>query len=158
MKKVKLFLSFANKNNGFSFIETLVSLLIISIISTVMYLSFSSSIKEIIKIKEKEKLDYQIFRSEQIIRNTISSIDIPFWKRDFYFFITEDSISCNYQNGNNKIETKKLPYSIKILSYEIIYFEKTNPVGIRIEFEMDNRIRIINQVFASRPIGLYVNE
>lgn len=156
MKKVKLFLNCANK--AFTFIETLVSLLIITIISTVMYLSFSSSIKDIIKIKEKERDSYKIFRIEQTIRDTISAVEIPFWSSDFYFSITEDTISCNYLNGNKEITTRKLPYPLKIINYEIVFFEKKKPVGIILNVEIDNCDRIINQTFASRPIGLYINE
>lgn len=158
MRKVKLFSNFVNKDKGFSFIEALVSLLIVSIISTVTYFAFSSSIKNIIKIKEKERIDFKIFRTEQVIRDIISSVEIPFWKTDFYFRVEDDYISCNYLNGNKKIETRNLPYPIKPSSFDVVYFEEIKPVGVRIEYEIMGQYRKISQTFATLPIGLYKNE
>lgn len=158
MRKARLFSNCVNRNKGFSFVETLISLLIISLISTVMYSAFSSSIKSIIKIKEKQKKDFEIFRTEQELRNIVSSIDIPFWEKNFYFKITDDSISCSYLNGNPKVETKNLPYPINLLSYNVVYFEKIKPVGVKIEYEIMGQPRIISQTFASQPIGLCTNE
>lgn len=158
MRKAKLFSNYVNRNKGFSFVETLVSLLIVSLISTVMYFALSSSIKNILKIKEKERIDFQIFRTEQVVRETISSIEIPFWKKDLFFQVTEDFISCNYLNGNKEVEKKILPYSIKDVVVDVIYFEETKPVGVKIEFEIKGQHRVISQTFASLPIGLYINE
>ena len=156
MKKAKRFSK--SVNEAFSFIEVLVSLLIVSLVSLIMYFAFSSSVKTLVNAKKNIRNQYKIFVSEKIIRDTVASVDVPFWKTDFAFSINENSLSCNYLNGEVKTETVRLPYQIKILKSEIVYFEDTKPVGVKIEFEMENETRSIRQTFASRPLMLVNNE
>lgn len=68
-----------NKENGFTLLETLIALIVISLIGISVFTLFSQVLIFTGKIKNINRWNKEIIKLERIVRSCVSRIEVPFW-------------------------------------------------------------------------------
>lgn len=142
------------KNEGFSFVEVLVSLAIILIIGVLLSFCYSSSFKNLLKAKQNANDSYTILKFDTFLRKNINQISLPNWEKDYKTEYTSSTISFKWMNGDKNIQTINIPDSITITSVETLYYNNNLPGGISISYIYNNRDYKCNSFFSSIPYGV----
>lgn len=151
----KSFLKVTREDSAFSLVEVLVSLFIISLLCGALYFAFSTSTKSIFKARKSSADNYNWYINDEKIRNIITSVNIPYWARDFDFSATGNVISLNYVSGNSDTKEYLLSDSVDIVSFQILTTSASKPFGIYLKFKIDDFEYELKEVFSSLPDGLY---
>ncbi|MFP3042360.1 type II secretion system GspH family protein [Treponema primitia] len=69
-----------NSQGGFTLIETLAALGVVSLIMTIITISLSSSAAAMEKSKDKALLGIKLLRADSLIRDRIGAVAVPYWE------------------------------------------------------------------------------
>lgn len=144
----------SKKNEGFSYVEVLVSLAIILIIGVLLSFCYSTSFKNLIKAKQNASNSYTLFQFDTFLRKNINQISLPNWEKDYKSEYTSSSISFKWMNGDKNIQTLKIQDSITINSIETLYYSNNLPGGISVSYSYNNLKYECNAFFSSIPYGV----
>lgn len=139
---------------GYSFIEVLVSLIIIALIGGILYFSYAVSVKSI--NSSRHKLQYAIIRlnTDTVLRKNIQRINIPYWINETPdITANENKIYLDWIDG--KKEKKTITFSNKVSFTECIPILTSNKKikGIEVKYLIDNNEYKTVSLFSSRPYG-----
>lgn len=91
----------ANKNeSGFTLIETLIAITLVSLIGIPVFMVTSNTITFTGKVKDLNRWNKELVQLERVIRKSVAEVQIPFWISDIE--LTEESkvMSVPYWNGD----------------------------------------------------------
>lgn len=142
------------KNNAFTLIEALISLLIISLIGLVITTAFSAGIKSLSKGTKRTNDQIKQLQTDTRVRTVAGKVCIPWWENECSISITSNSITFPWQNGLNEEQTVQFPKEITILSYELISTQNKHPIGIKLVCVNRTEEFIIEALFGSFPDGV----
>ena len=95
----------SKKEDGFTIIEVLVAMTIMSILGITMWMGFSAAVSLIHTVPESSRLIQEIIALDSILREYISRVRVPFWLPELDYYIDTTSALFPYYEG---IETKFL--------------------------------------------------
>ncbi len=140
--------------NAFSFIEVLISLLIISMLTLLLYFSFGTIIKSYNLSKKKIKNSITQINTDSILRSNIEKICIPFWENEYDFSFSKNSLTINWLNGINETKTIIIPDIVCIIDVDMISNTKGKAIGLRILYQIEDSDYELTASFASIPYGV----
>lgn len=138
---------------AFTLIEVLVSVLITSIISLIIYISFHNNISIINKSNKKTAERIELLKIDSEIRRKINDIQIPLY---------ESELKVEYSFEDLKIKSKRLEtvyfdlsvsHDISIRNVIFIYSDNNKEIGLQIEYEYLNKIYMCRELFGTFMIG-----
>ncbi|MBO4404927.1 MAG: type II secretion system protein, partial [Treponema sp.] len=137
-----------NLSSAFSYVEVLVSLFIISMISIVLAVSYSVGIKAVVKDKESVFSSYKHMKVDSFLRKNIEKIEFPYWINELLLDAEDNilTISCN-----NVTYTIKLPEYVSIKKVEQLYPDGL--AGVKISYEIGNKTYKSSVLFSSYSYG-----
>lgn len=151
--KLKLLL----KNNqkfylGFTLLESLISLSIISIISIVITAGILLSMQSYRKSSDQVKNAYKLLEIDRQIRNICSNIEIPFWETNAEISFTEHTFSTKWYKSKDNLETFEFP-DIIITKIEQIQSKKNKLYGLIIYYSFNEKAHICKSLLKNIPYG-----
>lgn len=138
---------------AFSYIEVLVSLFIISILSFVLYFSFGTVIKSYNSSKKKIKNASIQINTDSILRNNIEKIYIPYWENEYEFSFSNNSITLSWINGAEEKKEIFISNEVNIISAEVLYSANKKAIGLQIRYQIEDIDYELLAAFASIPYG-----
>ena len=88
--------------NGFTLIETLIAITLVSLISITVLMVFSDTIRFTNKIRDLNRWNRELIKLENILRKSVGEIQIPFWISDIEIIEGSGSMRVPYWNGDEK--------------------------------------------------------
>jgi prepilin-type N-terminal cleavage/methylation domain-containing protein len=139
--------------DGFSFIEVLVSLLIISLVGVVLYASFSTGFRAIEKAQTEVRTAVRHLQADHLIRSAAGAVEIPYWVTDYEMAAGENTLDLPWYEGEKESKTVQLPEGVIIEKSELVREDGKAPFGIRIQYKIGKREYAASAPFASFPAG-----
>ncbi|MCI6592811.1 MAG: type II secretion system GspH family protein [Spirochaetia bacterium] len=152
MQKTQCKFLISKKSEGFSYIEVIVSLLIISFIAGLLYFSYSICIKSLYSSKESIRNSIDHLEADEYLRESIQSVLVPFWQKSIDYSFTENEISISWDNGE-VTKSFKMKAKAKIIEVNPIYSEEVRIKGLHIKYNVNNKSYETKALFASRYYG-----
>lgn len=155
MKMIKL-KKFCQKTQsdcgGFTIIEALVSLGIISLVCVVLYAAFATGTKGITGSHRSLSAALKRKRTDAIVRQATGNVEIPFWLKVYEFTATEHTLSLPWSNGVPGVIEVELPEGVTIRECKPAGGTETRPDGLRMTYEVDGVPYSLSAVFASSTL------
>jgi len=142
------------RNEAFTLIETLVSLVIISIITTLIYFCCSSAIRNINKARNLTASDFKLIENDKNLRKIINSISVPDWETDYKLTYTPNSISFSWVEGQDCVYLYEFDNGFELKECTLMAYKNGEIAGIRIEYFYMGKNYECSQLFSSIPFGL----
>ena len=145
------------KNNkskeGFTFIETIVSLAIITMICILLVFCYSSAIKGITKSREQVNSDLELIDFDTSLRKLINSISLPEWKNDYNFTYTSTSLFLEYVNGSSEYIETTINKNFQIKNCSVLFYDNEKPAGLKVSYSYKNKEYTCLELFSRIPVG-----
>ncbi len=138
---------------GFTFIETLVSLTVITMICVMLVFCYSSAIKGITKSRKQVNSDLELIDFDTSLRKIINSISLPQWKKDYNFTYTSTSLFLEYVNGSSEYIETTINKNFQIKNCFVIFYDNKKPAGLKVYYSYKNKEYICSELFSSIPFG-----
>jgi len=135
-------------NSGFTLIETLVAITLISLIGLPVFMVTSDTFAFTKKIKDFNRWNGELIKLERVLRKSVSGIQIPFWISNIELTEGSGAMIIPYWNGD-----ADLVLEIKI---EDTAFKITTPEGTTVFKGYDGVEFNILEDSHSRTIGLSI--
>lgn len=142
-----------NSNEGFTFLETLVSITIITFIVILLGFCFSTSSRILRKTNTQTISDLELLKIDTKFRQLIQSINIPDWETKYSITNTQTTITLNWVNGTNSISSLEINPNILILKTDLIKYKNDKPAGLCITYLYRDKEYICSELFSSIPYG-----
>ena len=143
-------MNFLNIKNtsGFTLIETLVAITLISLIGLPVFMVTSDTVAFTRKIKDHNRWNGELIKLERVLRKSVREVKIPFWISDIEIINKNDSLIVPYWNSD---EDSALEIKITDTDLEI-----TTPEGSTVFSGFDSAEFDILKDSGSRTIGISV--
>ncbi|MBN2877057.1 MAG: hypothetical protein JXL85_05315 [Bacilli bacterium] len=156
------------KDNGFTFIESLIGGILFSLIGLAMIVFFSISVKGSSLAERKSISAVKAKNMDYCLRDVLAKITPPYWVREMDIRLESTYFSINYVNSNkndflfiknnDNVCTISIPehsYTFPATEITDISMIKINGMnmGINIEYIIDNNKFVSKSLFSSFPIG-----
>lgn len=140
------------KSAAFSYIEAVVSLLIISLICFLIANVYSVSIKSINKTRNKLTATILHMNADSELRDLINGINYPYWVKEYNIESDENTITVEYFKGNPEKYTGTFN-NIKIVECDFLRTNNKEPIGIFIKYTINDKEYETKELFSSFPFG-----
>ncbi len=136
-------------NEGFTLIETLIAITLVSLIGIPVFMVFSDTVSFTGNVKDLNRWNKELIQLERVLRKSVGEVGIPFWISDIELTEEAGSMSVPYWNGqaDSFLEMKTLDTAFKI----------TTPEGSTVFNGYDGVEFDILKDIGSRTIGLSIN-
>ncbi|MCK5153875.1 MAG: prepilin-type N-terminal cleavage/methylation domain-containing protein [Spirochaetales bacterium] len=143
----------ANKNTitndrGFTLIETLIAITLVSLIGIPVFMVFSDTVTFTAKVKDLNRWNKELIQLERTLRKSVGEVQIPFWISDIEVTENAGTMSVPYWNGD---ADSVLELEIKDTTFKI-----TTPEGSTVFNGYDGVEFDILKDSHSRTIGLSI--
>ncbi len=152
LKQINL-LKINKSKEGFTYIETLVSLAIVTMICVMLVFCYSSAIKGITKSREQVNSDFELIDFDTSLRKLINSISLPEWKKDYYVKYTPNSLLLEYVNGSSEYTETTINKNFQVKNCSVIFYDNEKPAGLKVCYSYKNKEYICSELFSSIPFG-----
>jgi prepilin-type N-terminal cleavage/methylation domain len=149
----KCFRTRNKKANGFTFVEVLVSMLILALTGAVLYGSFSVGLKAVGKSHTEVWNAVQRMQTDSIIRSAAGSVQIPYWVNTYGMNSGERTLEFEWYGGEREHKTIQLPPYVLLKKSELVRGKDNRPLGVRITYTIGMQEYTTSAVFASLPPG-----
>lgn len=140
-------------NEGFTFVETLVALTVIALISIMLVFCYSTSIKTLNKTRSKTKNTFEVLTIDENFRRIIQSISLPEWESTYECSYTSSSLSLQWINQAEDSIQFDFDSSLFITNVEILKYKNSMPAGLKITYLYQDHEYICSELFSSIPYG-----
>ena len=144
-----------NDSNGFTLVETLIAITLISLIGIPVFTVFSDTVSFTGKIKNLNRWNKELIKMERVLRKSVGGIQIPFWISDIELTEEAGAISVPYCNGdaNSVLEIKITDTDLEITTpegstvfkgydgaeFDILKDSRSRTIGISIKVKKTKR-------------------
>jgi prepilin-type N-terminal cleavage/methylation domain-containing protein len=159
-------------DEGFTLIETLTALALVSIIMTILTLALSSSLGVLGKSRDRALFGVRLLRADSLIRNRIGAVAIPYWEtpvletgdssvtipwyqgeRSGYVRLLAEDDSLIMETGEKKkTERIVLLSGLEEVGFSILRNEQRTPCGIDVAYSHKQKIYHTLSAFSTFPI------
>jgi prepilin-type N-terminal cleavage/methylation domain-containing protein len=140
---------------GFTLVESLVSLAIVSMIGVIIFMAFSVGVKSVTQSHSSVLAALRHLKTDTVLRNSLEKVRIPYWEKDFELSATATTLVVPWYGGAKEAHAIALPDGVKDITYELVKpVENGAPTGCRVKYRIDNREYSSAVVFASAPPGV----
>ena len=87
-------------NEGFTLIETLIAITLVSLIGLPVFMVFSDTVSFTAKVKDLNRWNKELVQLERVLRKSASEVQIPFWISDIELTEEAGRLSVPYWNGD----------------------------------------------------------
>lgn len=150
-KTTKIKHSFSNE--GFTYIEVVVSLVIISLVAGLIYFSYAVSFKSLNSSKNRIKTEIIRINTDTLLRKNIESISIPFWDKEYDYSFSDNTIKLGRINGSREPYEIKLNDSVIITSCNPLKNKADKITGFEIRYQINGKEFETSALFASHDYG-----
>lgn len=140
-------------SDGFSYIEVLVSLLIISLIGSLLFFSYSISVRSVDSSRKKVKTELLRIKTDSQLRKTIEKISIPSWTSEYEYNMINNTIELSWVDGKENPQLLELDRKVEPIELKPLKFDDGHIVGFIIRYLINGTEYETVAVFASRPYG-----
>ena len=145
--------NFNKARAAFSYIEVVVSLMIISMVALLLYFTYAVSVRSVNSSKQRIKTEIVRIKTDTVLRRSIENIIVPAWISEYEYSFNDNSINLSWVNGNQNITEIEIEKMVKIISVEPLKTKTDKILGFEIKYSIDvNEFETI-AIFASRPYG-----
>jgi prepilin-type N-terminal cleavage/methylation domain-containing protein len=88
------------KDSGFTLVETLIAITLISLIGIPVFMVFSETLGFTDKIKDLNRWNKELIQLENVLRQSVSEVKVPFWISDIELTEEAGVMSVPYWDGN----------------------------------------------------------
>ena len=131
-------------NSGFTLIETLVAIALISLISLPVFMVTSDIVTFTKKIKDLNRWNGELIKLERVLRKSVRGVQIPFWISNIELTEGTNAIRIPYWNGEAGLV---LEMEIEDKTFKITTPEGTRGFkgydGVEFDFLKDSKLRTI---------------
>ena len=134
-----------NKNNrGFTLIETLIAITLVSLIGIPVFMVTSDTVSFTGKVKDLNRWNKELVQLERVLRKSVGEVQIPFWISDIEVTEGTGTMTIPYWNGHADL---LLEMEIKDTVLKITTPERSTVFngydGVEFNILKDSRLRII---------------
>lgn len=144
---------YKDKIPAFTYIEVLVSLIIISLIAGLLYFSYFVSIRSLRKSENDLKIQILRLDVDTKIRDSAEEFIIPFWEKHINLTFSESQISFSWGDSPNNKRVLDFPSNVRIKNCDFLYSSSDIPQGLSVTYEINNQEFLTKALFASYFYG-----
>lgn len=144
---------FKDKVPAFTYMEVLVSLVVISMVAGLLSFSYATGVKSL--RNSKKEVTNQILRlnTDTQIRKYVEKVIMPFWENEYEITYSSNQISLPWVNGKEAPISINFPNNVKIVNCEVLLSSSDNPQGLIVTYNIDKEDYITKVLFASYKYG-----
>lgn len=138
---------------AFTYIEVVVALIIISLIASVLFFSYSVCIKSINSSRKSVKSAVEYLNIDSYLRKKIESVSFPFWLQKYDYSFSDNEIVLSWLDGVKDKQIIKLPEEVRIIDIKPLLSENKRIKGLYIKYYIKKQECELKALFASRIYG-----
>jgi len=137
-----------NDSSGFTLVETLIAITLISLIGIPVFTVFSDTVSFSRRVKDLNRWNKELIQIERVLRKSAREVQIPFWISEIGISKESDSLIVPYWKGDKN--------SVLEINNTDTYLEIITPEGSTVFKEYNRAEFDILKDSRSRTIGISV--
>ena len=138
---------------AFTLIETLVALLVVSLMGMVLYFSFFVSVKSVNSSNKNISIQIERLNIDRKLRNSIESVKVPFWIKEYDYSFSQNHLLLSWINGIEEKQNIIFSENIALDSCMPILSKEDRIIGFEIKYFIKNNQFTTKALFASYSYG-----
>lgn len=138
---------------AFTLIETLVSLLVVSLMGMILYFSFFVSVKSVNSSNNNVSVQIERLNTDRKLRTSIESVRVPFWVKEYDYSFSKNQLLLSWINGIDKNQNISFSENIVLDSCIPILSKEDRIIGFEIKYSIKSNQFTTKALFASYSYG-----
>lgn len=138
---------------AFTLIETLVSLLVVSLMGMVLYFSFFVSVKSVNSSNNNVSIQIERLNIDRKLRTSIESVRVPFWVKEYDYSFSKNQLLFSWINGIDKNQNISFSENVVLDSCIPILSKEDRIIGFEIKYSINSNQFTTKALFASYSYG-----
>lgn len=141
------------KVSAFTLIETLVSLLVVSLMGMILYFSFFVSVKSVNSSNNNVSIQIERLNIDRKLRTSIESVRVPFWVKEYDYSFSKNQLLFSWINGIDKNQNISFSENVVLDSCIPILSKEDRIIGFEIKYSINSNQFTTKALFASYSYG-----
>lgn len=138
---------------AFTLIETLVSLLVVSLMGMILYFSFFVSVKSVNSSNNNVSIQIERLNIDRKLRTSIESVRVPFWVKEYDYSFSKNQLLFSWINGIDKNQFISFSENVVLDSCIPILSKEDRIIGFEIKYSINSNQFTTKALFASYSYG-----
>lgn len=138
---------------AFTLIETLVSLLVVSLMGMILYFSFFVSVKSVNSSNNNVSIQIERLNIDRKLRTSIESVRVPFWVKEYDYSFSKNQLLLSWINGIDKNQNISFSENVVLDSCIPILSKEDRIIGFEIKYSIKSNQFTTKALFASYSYG-----
>lgn len=138
---------------AFTLIETLVSLLVVSLMGMILYFSFFVSVKSVNSSNNNVSVQIERLNTDRKLRTSIESVRVPFWVKEYDYSFSKNQLLLSWINGIDKNQNISFSENVVLDSCIPILSKEDRIIGFEIKYSIKSNQFTTKALFASYSYG-----
>lgn len=138
---------------AFTLIETLVSLLVVSLMGMILYFSFFVSVKSVNSSNNNVSVQIERLNTDRKLRTSIESVRVPFWVKEYDYSFSKNQLLLSWINGIDKNQNISFSENVVLDSCIPILSKEDRIIGFEIKYSINSNQFTTKALFASYSYG-----
>lgn len=138
---------------AFTLIETLVSLLVVSLMGMILYFSFFVSVKSVNSSNNNVSIQIERLNIDRKLRTSIESVRVPFWVKEYDYSFSKNQLLFSWINGIDKNKNISFSENVVLDSCIPILSKEDRIIGFEIKYSINSNQFTTKALFASYSYG-----
>lgn len=138
---------------AFTLIETLVSLLVVSLMGMILYFSFFVSVKSVNSSNNNVSIQIERLNIDRKLRTSIESVRVPFWVKEYDYSFSKNQLLFSWINGIDKNQNISFSENVVLDSCIPILSKEDRIIGFEIKYSINSNQFTTKALFASYSYG-----
>lgn len=138
---------------AFTLIETLVSLLVVSLMGMILYFSFFVSVKSVNSSNNNVSIQIERLNIDRKLRTSIESVRVPFWVKEYDYSFSKNQLLFSWINGIDKKQNIGFSENVVLDSCIPILSKEDRIIGFEIKYSIKSNQFTTKALFSSYSYG-----
>lgn len=138
---------------AFTLIETLVSLLVVSLMGMILYFSFFVSVKSVNSSNNNVSVQIERLNTDRKLRTSIESVRVPFWVKEYDYSFSKNQLLFSWINGIDKKQNIGFSENVVLDSCIPILSKEDRIIGFEIKYSIKSNQFTTKALFSSYSYG-----
>ncbi|MBP3561599.1 MAG: hypothetical protein J6J67_03745 [Treponema sp.] len=138
---------------AFTLIETLVSLLVVSLMGMILYFSFFVSVKSVNSSNNNVSVQIERLNTDRKLRTSIESVRVPFWVKEYDYSFSKNQLLLSWINGIDKKQNIGFSENVVLDSCIPILSKEDRIIGFEIKYSIKSNQFTTKALFSSYSYG-----